>query len=89
MGGGGGKNSGGTNFGPFKGLGFQQLSYLSYFGLGVKIHKITLKRSMVTSADIFAVLMRHFQSSTGNLIIYQNNATYYGSAGSRTKTPRT
>ena len=29
---------GGKNFGPFKSLGFQQLSYLQYFGLGVKIH---------------------------------------------------
>ena len=63
----GGKNFGGTkfrgggkNFGPLKSLGFQQLSYLEYFELGVKIHQITLKRSMVISADIFAVLLRYF-----------------------------
>ena len=39
MGGGkylGGTNLGGKKFGPPKSLGFQQLSYLSYFGLGVK-----------------------------------------------------
>ena len=29
---------GGKNVGPLKSLGFQQLSYLQYFGLGVKIH---------------------------------------------------
>ena len=52
---------GGKNFGPLKSLGFQQLSYLSYFEQGVKIHWITLKlRSMVISADIFAVLLRYF-----------------------------
>ena len=44
----GGKNFGGTflgykfregkNFGPLKSLGFQQLSYLEYFELGVEIH---------------------------------------------------
>ena len=34
----GGTNLGGTNFGPLKSLGFQQLSYLEYFELGVKIH---------------------------------------------------
>ena len=61
----GGKNFrgtklGGKNFGPLKSLGLQQLSYLEYFELGVKIHQITLKRSMVISADIFAVLLRYF-----------------------------
>ena len=51
-------NGGGKNFGPLKSLGFQQLSYLSYFEQGVKIHWITLKlRSMGISADIFAVLL--------------------------------
>ena len=57
------------NFGPLKSLNFQQLPYVRYFGLGVKNHQITLKRSMVISADIFAVLLRYFQSSIGNLII--------------------
>ena len=33
-----GTDLGGKNFGPLKSLGFQQLSYLKYFGLGVKIH---------------------------------------------------
>ena len=56
----GGTNLGGTNFGPLKSLGFQQLSYLLYFGLGIKLHCIALKRSMVISADIFAVLLRYF-----------------------------
>ena len=57
----GGTNLGGKNFGPLKSLGFQQLSYLSYFEQGVKIHWITLKlRSMVISADIFAVPLRYF-----------------------------
>ena len=56
----GAKNFGGKNFGPLKSLGFQQLSYLLYFGLGVKIHQIALKSSMVISADIFAVLLRYF-----------------------------
>ena len=45
------------------------MSYLFYFALGVKIHQIALKRSMVILADIFAVLLRYFQSSVGNLII--------------------
>ena len=31
-------NLGGKNFRLLKSLGFQQLSYLQYFGLGVKIH---------------------------------------------------
>ena len=53
----GGTNLGGKNFGPLKSLGFQQFSY---FGLGVKIHQIAVKRSMVISADIFAVLLRYF-----------------------------
>ena len=65
----GGKNFGGTNFGPLKSSGFHQLSYFQYFGLGVKIHQTALKRSIVISADIFAVLLRYFQSSIGNLII--------------------
>ena len=56
----GGKNFGGKTFGPLKSLGFQQLSYLSYFEQGVKFHWITLKRSMVISADISAVLLRYF-----------------------------
>ena len=53
-------NLGGKNVGPLKSLGFQQLSHLQYFGLEVKIHQIALKRSMVISADIFAVLLRYF-----------------------------
>ena len=32
----GGTNLGGKNFGPLKSLGFQQLSYFYYFGLGGK-----------------------------------------------------
>ena len=31
-------NLGGKNFGHLKSLGFQQLSYFEYFGLGVKMH---------------------------------------------------
>ena len=41
------------NFEPLKSLGSQQLSYLQYFGLGVKIHHIALKRRMVILADNF------------------------------------
>ena len=33
----GSKNFGGKNFGPLKSLGFQELSHLHHFGLGVKI----------------------------------------------------
>ena len=47
---------GDKNFGPLKSLGFQQLSYLQYFGLRVKINQITLKGGMVRSVDTFAVL---------------------------------
>ena len=47
----------GKNFGPLKSLGFQQLSCLQYFGLGVKNSLDCLERSMVISADIFVVLL--------------------------------
>ena len=60
-----GKTFGGTNLGGgLKVLklskNFQQLSHSQHFGVGVKIHQVLLKRSMVISADSFTVLLRYF-----------------------------
>ena len=39
------------------------------FRAGVKIYQIVLKRSMAISVDSFAILLKYFNSSSGNLII--------------------
>ena len=51
----GGKGGRGESFEPLPKLDFQQLLYFQYFGVGVKINQVLMKRSMVISADIFAV----------------------------------
>ena len=73
----GGRNFGSMNLGGgglnisdlSKSLDLQQLIHSQHFEVEVKIYQIVLKRSMVISADIFAVLLRYFYSSYGNLLI--------------------
>ena len=42
---------------------------LKIIEMGVEIYEVILKRSMVISADVFAVDLRYFYSSRGNLTI--------------------
>ena len=59
----------GKKSGPPQMLRYQTIITFPTFRVGAKIYQIVLKRSMVVSADISAVLLRYFKSSGGNLII--------------------